>query len=125
MAILYGDKRADGLIRVWRTQHILPDGAGGTREITREDAGKFPDGYWFDALPDAPAAQVGIDHILYYSPDTEEFTWEAHERALTSEEITAQELPQLKARIAALENGIGTLEAKVRNIGEEKMMPGK
>lgn len=125
MAILYGDRREDGLIRVWRTQHIVPDGQGKTRQIERKDLDKFPDGYWFDEMPDAPAAQVGIDHILYYNPDTEEFTWEAHERALTSEEITAQELPQLKARIAALENGIGTLEAKVRNIEEEKMMPGK
>lgn len=102
MAILYGDRREDGLIRVWRTQHIMPDGTGKTREVTRADLDSFPDGYWFDKLPDAPAAQVGIDHILYYSPDTEGFVWEANERPLTPEEESVIKLEAFEQAIAEL-----------------------
>lgn len=125
MAILYGDRREDGLIRVWRTQHILPDGAGGTREITKEDAGKFPDGYWFDALPDAPAAVPGIDHTMYFNPDTEEFVWEATERPLTQEEIISSKLPALEARLAAIEGSVDVMEGKVGAIEKEIGVVGK
>ena len=90
------------MIRVWRTQHIVPDGQGKTRQVVRGDLGNFPDGYWFEELPDAPGSEPGIDHILYYDPATEGFVWEAKERPLTDEEITAQKFPTIEQAIAEL-----------------------
>lgn len=76
MAILWGDKREDGLIRVWRTLH--------TADATIE---KCPDGYEFDAIPAYPAAKKGINFIWLFNPLTKENTFEEEARELTDKEV--------------------------------------
>jgi len=79
MAVLFGDLREDGLVRVWRTLHNV-DG----KEVLAKD---YPDGYEFDKLPENPQPKKGIDHIMYYNPKDGKFIWEEEERPLNQEEI--------------------------------------
>ncbi len=93
MAYLFGDSRPDGKIRVWRTTHrmAISPGSTQTREVTQADAPLFPDGWWFDALPEAPTPQPGINHIMLFAPASKEFSWETEERPWTTDE-TMQEM---------------------------------
>lgn len=88
MAVLFGDVRPDGKIRVWRTQHIMPvePGSETTREITVEDTPLYPDGWWFESLPEYPDPEIGKDHIWLFDPKTGAHLFETNERPLNSDE---------------------------------------
>ena len=110
MAFLFGDTRPDGKIRVWRTTHRMPvaQGSQQTREVTEADAPLYPDGWWFDDLPEPPPAQPGINLIMLFQPGNKQFSWETEERPWTSEETMQHKVPVLEARLAELEKATGT-----------------
>lgn len=79
MAILWGDLRQDGLIRVWRTLH--------TADATIE---KCPDGYEFEAIPTYPAPKKGVDFVWLFNPVTKAHTFEEVARPLNDKEVMAE-----------------------------------
>lgn len=92
MAVLFGDLRKDGLVRVWRTLH--------TSEGKKVDAKDYPDGYEFDEMPEYPEPKKGISHVLLFNPDTQEFSFIEEERALNEEEAR-EELLEVSREILA------------------------
>lgn len=94
MAVLFGDLREDGKIRVWRTLHNV-DG----KDVVAKD---YPDGYAFDKLPDNPEPKKGIDHVMFFDPETKEFSFEERERPLSQEEVIADLLETNKAILEVL-----------------------
>ncbi|MFA5394661.1 MAG: hypothetical protein WC346_01430 [Methanogenium sp.] len=83
-AILFGDQREDGLIRVWRTIHSQPD----KQELRISD---YPEGYEFEALPEAPKAKKGIDFVMLFNPNNGTFVWDEQERALNDREVAERQ----------------------------------
>lgn len=99
MAILFGDQRPDGKIRVWRTVHTKREGKT-TREVTKQD---FPEGYEFDKIPEYPAPERGKDHIWIYNPETQTHEFETVERPLTTEERQEELTEKLDRLLTLLE----------------------
>lgn len=78
MPVLFGDMCEDGLVRVWRTAYQDSEGVWATTE-------KYPEGYDFDVMPDAPY-EFGMSPILYFNPKNKEFVWKMVPRKLEVEE---------------------------------------
>lgn len=95
MAVLFGDTRPDGKIRVWRTLH--------TQNGQPVDATEYPEGYEFEALPEPPAPKAGVDQIMLFDPATSEFTWEEKERPLNPDEVNVKLLEAVERLTTALE----------------------
>ena len=100
MAILFGDTRPDGKIRVWRTVHTKKVGKEVT-DIKKEDC---PDGYEFDEMPEYPAPERGKDHVWLYDPIKKEHSFEVIERPLTQDETMQEISEKLSLLIDKLDN---------------------
>lgn len=96
MAVLFGDKREDGLIRVWRTVNFKPDG-------TEHTTAEHPDGYDFAEMPEQPTPKKGIDHIWLFNPETKEHIFEEVARPLTKEEREEELIDKMTRLVEALE----------------------
>jgi hypothetical protein len=81
MAVLFGEERPDGKIRVWRTVHKLAGVEAEAKNFTDEV------GYDFDKIPDYPLPEKGKDFIWLFDPKTSEHSFESVDRPLTQEEI--------------------------------------
>lgn len=119
MPVLFGDTRPDGLIRVWRTLHRIRDTLalgmpGPSRELTQGDMGAYPEGYWFEVLPDPPEPRAGINHVMLFHPATGAFSWEEEVRPLTQEETVAKLMP----RVTALEQATGVSGPGTKGIAQ-------
>lgn len=107
MPVLFGDVRSgDGKIRVWRTLHQVEG-----KTVNPED---YPEGYAFEAMPEFPAPQPGINHIWLFDPKTEEHTFEEEERPWTPEEIMQHRFPQVEDRLMELEKATGSGDSPAR-----------
>ena len=83
MAILFGEERQDGKIKVWRTVHTKRVGKD-VVSVTKKD---YPDGYEFDEMPEYPQPERGKDYVWLYDPVKKEHSFEVVERPLTQEEV--------------------------------------
>ena len=83
MAILFGDLREDGKVRVWRTLHTTMDGKN-VVDVKKED---YPDGYEFGVMPEYPVAERGKEHIWLFDPVSVEHSFETKDRKLTPDEV--------------------------------------
>lgn len=102
-AILFGDLRDDGLIRVWRTIHSQP----GKPEL---EISAYPEGYAFDSLPEVPAAKRGVDFVMLFNPGNQTFTWEEKERALNEKEVMEKQSEAIEENNALLKQLIGEIQ---------------
>jgi hypothetical protein len=96
MAILFGETREDGKIRVWRTLH---EKAVGVPHKIEDN----PDGYEFDKIPEYPTPLRGTDDIWLYDPKTKEHSFERVERPINEEEKKEIMLEKMDKLINLLE----------------------
>ena len=75
---------------------------------------EHPDGYSVsrEQIPDYPPAEPGVDHVMVYDRNTNQFSFDRVERPLTPEEsvqATADQLSSLKERVTRLEERVSKL----------------
>ena len=99
MAILFGDTRPDGKIRVWRTIHTKHEGKN-IVDVKKED---YPDGYEFSEMPEYPAEVRGKEHIWLFDPKTGEHSFETNDRKLTPDEVMEEINEKLGVLITKLD----------------------
>ena len=99
MAILFGDLRKDGKVRVWRTIHTKQEG----KSIVDVKAEEYPDGYEFDAMPEYPPEERGKEHVWLFDPVTKTHSFETNDRKLTPDEVMEEINEKLGVLITKLD----------------------
>ncbi len=90
MALIFGEPESPTRVRVVSINYLSDDTSNGGYQINR------------DQVPEFPKPEVGINHVMYFNPETKEIWFEQETRELTSEEKKTQEIELLKTLVADL-----------------------